>query len=58
VGDAWTFESEPRSFLGAVREYREELAGPRSNAAFKQQFLVDHYNRMIRSANLESRLRW
>jgi len=52
-----TFESEPRSFLGAVREYREELAGRRSNAAFKQQFLVDHYNRMIRSANLESRLR-
>jgi Protein of unknown function (DUF3829) len=52
-----TFESEPRSFLGAVREYREELAGRRSNAAFKQQFLVQHYNRMIQAANLESRLR-
>jgi Protein of unknown function (DUF3829) len=53
-----TFESEPRSFLGAVREYREELAGRSSSQArFKLQFLVNHYNRMIQSANLESRLR-
>lgn len=52
-----TFDSAPRSFLGEVREYREEVASSRSNAAFKLQFIVQSYNNMIQAANLESRLR-
>lgn len=52
-----TFDSEPRSFLGEVREYREELASKRGNPGFKLQFLVGSYNRMIQSANMASRMR-
>jgi hypothetical protein len=51
-----TFDSEPRSFLGNLREYRDEVASSRSNARFKLQFLVQHYNNMINSANMASRM--
>jgi hypothetical protein len=50
------FDSTPRSFLGQVREYREELGSRPSSARSKLQFLVLHYNNMIGAANLESRL--
>ncbi len=52
-----TFDGEPRSFLGQVREYREELGSKRPNMGTKLQFLVQKYNSMIQSANMESRFR-
>ncbi len=50
------FDSAPRSFLGDLRDYRDDVASGRSTVGTKATFIIQHYNNLVNAANMANRM--